>query len=320
MTEIPIKNDEDLFALLEKILNKEDIDPSKIKFIGYPQYEITLRGEDFNGGIPTRVMPSLVEFQKNLRYTYSYLKYGEKRKLSNEERKETELVVYVDASRSSHFRADNIYDVLNQVIPHMTGSQIALTILGVAAFWAGPKFYKAYIARKIKEKELTLQLQLSEEETKRQKTLVDAMNVTPILVNIYDEMKEVHNVVAKSLADRDEIVFDNGETIEAGVIKKILRKEKEKAIKDKLDGNFKILSVVSGGVENGFKIKVQQDIEEGRIVTVMAPEGRLSDEQVNILKNSEWGKETLYMEIDVVKVGEEITDATLVKASIRNSE
>ena len=324
MTEILIENDASLFALLERVLNEEDIDPSEIKFKGYPQYEITLRGEDFKGGIPTRVMPSLIKFQKNLRDTYSHLMYEEKGGLSDEEKRQTELVVYVDDRHSTYFWTPKVEEIFNRVLREafnkMTGRELVITILGIAALWAGTQSYKVYINSKLKETELVFQVQLSEEETKRHTILLEAMNRSPVLTEQHDTMQEIRNSVIKSLADRDEIVFYNGETIEAGVVKKIIKKEKEIAVADRLDGNFNILSVSSGSVKNGFKIRVKQDIEGSEVIIVMVPEGTLSDKKIERLQNAEWKKETLYMEINIVKLDEQITKATLSKAGISDSE
>ena len=58
----------------------------------------------------------------------------------------------------------------------MTELHIIIIILGIALIWGGTQSYKMYLDYNLKVKEINKNLFLSEEETNRQKMIVDIMN------------------------------------------------------------------------------------------------------------------------------------------------
>ena len=321
--DIVIREEKDLYDALQRMLGGEDIDASLIKFEGYPKYEIILRGEDFSGGLPTRILPSLMKFQQNLRDTYSQLKYGEKGKLDEDDKRRTELVIYTDASKSTRFWADKADEILNKALEYgvqnMTGAQITIAILGIAFIWGGTQSYKMYLDYNLKVKEINKNLRFSEEETKRQEMLMKAMNRSTLVQEQALKTNEINNSIAKALWNDDRLVFENGETIDKDTVKKATRKAREPALETRLDGSFKILSVDSGNVKDGFKIKVER-VDDGKTFVVTVPAGTLSEKKIEILQEGEWQKEILDMEINANQSGDRIYKATLVKAGLKKRD
>ena len=55
-----IESENDAFALLREIVEGEKIDETQsIELVNWPRFVIRIKGEQFNGTIPTRIMPSL---------------------------------------------------------------------------------------------------------------------------------------------------------------------------------------------------------------------------------------------------------------------
>ena len=98
-----IESENDAFALLREIVEGEKIDETQsIELVNWPRFVIRIKGEQFNGTIPTRIMPSLLELQKEVNKAYCLAVYGEEstRKLTKKDREKLELVVKVDKGSS----------------------------------------------------------------------------------------------------------------------------------------------------------------------------------------------------------------------------
>ena len=62
------------------------------------------------------------------------------------------------------------------------------------------------------------------------------------------------------------------------------------------------------------------NIENGEEIKVTIPAGTLDEEQIAQLQNGEWQKRPVRMRINVVWKGDKITDATLIRAGLSDSE
>jgi hypothetical protein len=111
-----IGSEQQAVDLLEKIQNGLNIDNANIKFDNWPKVEIVLRGEYFNGSIPTRIMPPILALQKQINQVYAKVKYGidSSKRLTKEDRQQSELIVTIEKG-SSIFEID-LGGVLNGVI------------------------------------------------------------------------------------------------------------------------------------------------------------------------------------------------------------
>ncbi len=159
-----IKNENDLFKLVEQLQQDEKIPISQITFEGWPKYELTLRGEDFSGGIPTRIMPAFLELQKSVEHAYSMVVYGKSKRLSKYEKQRAEIIVHLEKG-STRFTVD-LWNTLNSALQEaaksMTGEQALIAILGVAAISGGTWSYKSWLWKKQDEKEEETKVKLSE--------------------------------------------------------------------------------------------------------------------------------------------------------------
>ena len=56
-----IRSEDDLFEAIERI-EAGEWEADGVLFVDWPRFEITIRGEDFDGGVPTRIMPAFLAF------------------------------------------------------------------------------------------------------------------------------------------------------------------------------------------------------------------------------------------------------------------
>src|SRR5690554_3645668 len=97
MEQMIIASEEQAWQLLEEVLQQPESAGIDLRFESWPEFKLTLEGKDFHGTIPTRVMPPILELQKNIHRAYCRAKYNtdDTRCLKEDERDALELVVEV---------------------------------------------------------------------------------------------------------------------------------------------------------------------------------------------------------------------------------
>jgi hypothetical protein len=316
---VEIHNEDDLFAALERLaVGGTDLEGLEVEFVGWPTFEITIRGEKFDGGVPTRIMPALLALQKQMDTAYANLKYGDDRRLSKDERRQTELVVRFEAGRSTTFLSE-LWPILNsmaqQAVAKMDGTQDLIAILAIAGMTTAGFAWKVYLNSRIEQKKLGNSIELSREETRRSEILASAIGKSHSATAQLIHNQAFQNEVLKRLAPEDQLVLGDIPVIDGESAHEIVRKQRSGTVESRMDGNFYILSVDSGLVRGGFRLKVT-DIETGEDLLVSVPEGTLTSEQIGTLQSGEWGKKPLTMKLNIKKSGERVIGATLIEAGL----
>ena len=298
------------------------------RFDKWPRYEIILKGERFEGGIPTRVMPAFITLQRTINRGYARCVYGSDRRLTKQEKKQIEVIVYT-MSGSSGFQAE-LAKILNNAITEglnkMTGTQVVTVIGGVlaaGAIWSGTVVWK-YNARQMTERlrieqlteveqlRLDHQLSMSQEETNRMQAILEMMGQNRLVGPHLADKREEQKVIFKSMEDGDQLIVGGEPVVDGRTAYLITRKPREARTSDRRDGNFVILSVDSGKIRDGLRVQIRH-VETGEELLVLIPDGTLADDQIIELQDGEWGKRPLYMEVNVDQVGDRVVEATLVQ-------
>ena len=318
MPTITISNEPDLYAALRRVMEVGLEQDVEIEFRGWPNYEVIIRGEDFDGGIPTRIMPAILDLQRQVYSAVALIKYGSPQRLSREERKQAELVVRFEAGHSTKFITE-LWKILNTIAKEaagkMNGAQLTVTILGIAALAAGSFVWKEHLAARLEEKGLEHNLHLSQEETRRHEIFSEAAGNSPALQEIIRQNQAFQDHLLKRLDEKDELVIDGQPVIDGRTAHQVTRSPRAEAIESRLDGQFIILSVESGLVRGGFRMKVR-NITNGDELIAKVPDGTLTQEQIETLQRGEWGKRPLTMQLNVKKIRGRITEATLIEAGL----
>lgn len=185
--QVVIRSEDDLFDLLRSLKDPERRDVPDVRFDGWPKWELRIRGEDFNGGVPTRIMPGLLALQKAIDEAYAITVYGAVKRLTKEDRAKTEIVVHLDEG-STVFSAE-LWEIFNtfakSAVSNMDGHQTLIAILGTAGFLGTAWGWKAWLSSQAQAREMDLKIKLSEEETKRQQIVTDlAMNNLRLVLRV----------------------------------------------------------------------------------------------------------------------------------------
>ncbi|MCZ8235245.1 MAG: hypothetical protein O9335_08810 [Inhella sp.] len=106
MTPIVVRSEQEAFELLEAALAGKVGPWSDLRFEGWPNLTIYLKGKQFDQTITTSVMRSLLDLQSDINQAYAAARHGDPgKRLTDAERSALELKVKV-AGGSTHLSVD----------------------------------------------------------------------------------------------------------------------------------------------------------------------------------------------------------------------
>lgn len=323
MESFEIRSEEDLFRAVDIAQMGKWNDKQGVVFIGWPNFEVIVRGAHFDGGVPTRIMPGLLELQKVVNHAFAEAKYGiSTKRLSTDDKAITELVVRFEAGHSTLFKSDldkPLTEIAKMMLEKMNGKQVIITVSIIAALVAGEYSWDSYLQTQIAEKQLDVQLREKQEETKRYEIIRNIAEGSTNLRGQVDRIEKFHGAMLKRLEPQDALVVDGEVLIDGEDARTVVRKPRQSATESRLDANFTILSVDSGLVAGGFRLRIR-NAATGKELSVSVPEGTLSSEQTQVLQDGEWGKKAVQMQLNLRKIGDRVTSATLIEAGLTAGE
>ena len=306
---ITIRNEEDALRILEQALDEQWQDDDVIKFSGWPNFEIVIRGERFHGGVPTRIMPVLIELQKIINNTYSKYKYGKIKRLTKDEKYITEITVNLGDEQSTEFLV-GLVEILNNLIKFKEPKKnLAILVFGTILGTGGTAL-KLHLQDAADERDFQLELKHTENEAKLidiVKILIEKDNETK---EILKELIKVNETLIKKLDEKDIIVSGGEEIITGKEAKQIQRKKPSPTIKSELSGDFLILKVDTTISEKEFKLVIQNQEDKKKYPALLSLE-ILNDDQRVALQNGEWGKIPVSLNLDLKTRGKKVISAII---------
>ena len=332
MTSITISNEAELFEaidlLLEEIeavshkgiseLSLSELSIDDIIFDGWPNLNITIKGKKFNGGLPIRLMNTLVAYQKIIDRAYARSLGRKRARLNQSERDDVELIAHFSAGSTSV--DTKLFEALSkavvEAVKNMSSAHLVITILGAAAIVGTTVVWTAGIHAGVEEAKLNQEMEERRiESDERLATIAHLVGVISEVGTDLKDMTEARDSMFQSMNDQDQLYFGGEYITDGQTANYIYNKTRPKVMKHKLDGKFLILAVETGKLKNGFRIRLR-DIESGEVFTALIAEGTLSDEEIAMLQNAEWKKSSVKMRIDIVAVGSRIRRAKIVSVNV----
>ena len=321
MPEFEIRGEADLFQAIEMVEAGTWPGDQDVRFVDWPRYEITIRGEDFDGGVPTRIMPGLLGLQRAINRGYARSVHGDVRRLTKKEEKQVELIVRLEPGSTRFFSelAQALNNALVAAAKNMSGTESAIVILGSVlgsvAIIAGAFVWKTRLNARARLHEIDHQTKLSEQETRRHEITARLVERYPNVAAQLADVGAAQDALLKRLEPKDQLMIGEEEIVNGEIGKRLAQSPRTPRVQDRLDADFIILSVDSGQVRDGFRVRVR-GVTSGEELAVSIPEGTLPPDQISDLQNGEWGKVPLHMRINVARAGNRIVEATLVSAGL----
>lgn len=290
-------------------------DAMRLRFAGWPRFELDIKGRDWHSTVPTRVMPALLDVQRDLNRAYANIQYQEPnlRRLREEERDELEIVVKVKEG-SSLFDAE-LWEQFSRIAEaaagRMNGNQMVITVLGVALTIMAPVMFKAWLRERQKEKKAANQVELSKEETERIRIITEAMRQQPVIEAARIDAEVTANKLLKATKPGDTMGI-GGVDVSAEEARDLVQPEREHIKEIEIQGVFSILGNRTDKSE-GFRITVRRDADQ---LTFNAEVPlQLEYAQQQIIQDAEWTKSKICLWIEAEVLRESIARAVVVRAA-----
>ena len=310
-----IRNQEDLFSAI-RLIRTDDWPSGQLpQFVDWPRYQVTVCGSNFGGGVPTRIMPAILDLQRTIRRAHARALEKSPRGLTKYESSQTELVVYL-APGSTTFLS-NLEKPLNAILGGMTGRQKMLTVLGATTLLCGAYVWAAHINSRAELREIDLQIEMSRSEREKWGIVTDLVRRLPDVHAFSQDVEQNQIEWMRQLRGDDRLLVEGSEIVDGATAQQLIRSgPPPMVVADRLDSVFRILSVDSGSVENGFRARVE-DVVSGEKLPVTIPAGTLQADQVVTLQKGEWEKRQLHLSLNIERTEDgRIKTATLISAGL----
>lgn len=319
--------DEDTALNLLELLKTEQVqltDKVSIIFDGWPQYSVKLIGEDFDGSVPTRVLPPLLDFQKIIHILYADIHYeGNVRRLTKGDKERLELVLNIHKGSSIFLSpldksfTEIAKSAIVEAVSNMDSTQILIGVLGTALILGTSAVFKSFLNKRaeLRKHEISEQtkLELSKEETRRYEVLTQAMAGNRYLTE--DKINTIHDSQAQmlqALKPEDEAHFLGDAVVIGTDARQIAKKEKTDSPKDvRLDGRYRILGVITT-LSEGFNLKLKNN-ETGDVFQAIAEQANLTEQGKSLLKDATYEKEEIELQVNAQIINQQIKNAKIMK-------
>lgn len=317
-----IDNEDTAWEVLRRVLNHEvEFDEtSSIEFKNWPVIEFKVNGRRWQSSIPTRIMPAILEVQKDLHRAYARVNYGDNnvKRLSSDERDALEIVVKVSQG-SSEFMAlieGAMNTFVDKAVAKMTAEQIVVTVIGVSLVIAGRLSWKDWLNARQEQKESDERVALSQEETRRLEVLGNAMKQQPIIAAVKKEADLTRDDLVKSMDDPDMLHVGDME-LPGHEAKQLIKKERERSVPVRIDGLFRITEVrpLIASFRLGLK-RIKDDFE----LNAEVKDAVLNHDMREALKQGEWGRMPIQLSINAHELRGNIVSAEVSSVSMPDEE
>lgn len=325
METLEITSELEAIKLLEDLQSGktfEQLEIKNIKFENWPVFKIRIQGKDFDSTIPTRIMPPILELQKEIHRLYCISKYGEDnlRRLTKEDKDKLELIVEVGEGSSLYeIQFDEaLIKIFSDTVGRMSPEQVTTSILTIALSTASVFAWKAWLKHKEAVKDKETQVDMSKEETKRLGIVSQALSNNNNIQSVAENIDSVRNSLLASLHSEDKITFSSSDEevssdlVVPGYVAEELTSSPPEKSKEKIINDDFILLVARFSYEKN-RIQVER-LSDGIKFWVDIPEEALTAKQYKLIKNSGWIKKKLNMSILVKHRHERIISGTLISA------
>lgn len=321
-----IRSEADAWDALEAAVSGEaSLDAARLRFAGWPVWSLDAKGHDWQSTVPTRIMPPLLDVQKDINRAFAGVRYGDAnlRRLRDEERDELEVVVKVEKG-SSLFTADlsdQLIKITEAAIGRMNGVEALIAVLSIGLMITSPVMYKAWLNHRIKEKELQsraeldsknieARIQQSQEETRRMEIMRDAMTRQPALRSVEEDVQITANRFLKATRPGDRFET-KGVPVTAEEAHEIAQPEREHSKVLDIRGDFAIIGNRTDKGD-GFRVTVRRQSDQLQFVADVMGDLPLNDKQA--IQDAEWSKSLVTLSIEAEMLREKISRASVISA------
>ncbi|MET3496475.1 hypothetical protein [Variovorax boronicumulans] len=316
-----IENENQASAYLERALagqfEGKDIE---IVFSNWPILSIRAKGEGYDSTITPDMAGALVEIQHAMNRAYARFVHnsGNARVLTADERQDIQFKAKV--KRGSSLMEINVGEFAEKLttalVGKMSSTEIVVTVLGIAFIGGSAILLKSFLKDRAEEKKADIEfrktLSLSQEETKRLEVVTRALSEQPRLRAAQEDFDESRREILRSVGDAKTLEV-NGIEMSNAVVRSISTASRQRAKEIQLNGNYRIFKI-DWQQEQNVRLWLAGGDRSGEFIAALGTE-TITAQHRELLKEAEWGRKTLYMQINATELRGEITTARIVSVA-----
>ena len=328
MPEVPalkITSEEEAWEYLERALRgdlPEDI-VRTVAFEGWPRLDIYLPNTPVQSSLSPTMMGALIELQRSLYRTHAAVTKGDKSaRLTKADKERLEFRVKVEGGSSklgidlTQLAESWGVAALGRMTPEQTMIAILATVVAVAGVTGLALFLKH--RTEIRKAELDLKGQeqffdafknLTEQDTKRQELWLAAQQQVPLLQQIREESNDAKTEILKAIADEGGGRV-NGLYIDQDVANDLVAVTRRTPAEENRRGLYRV-DKVDTTTPDGFRVTLS-NAKKKEVITATLMDALISDEHRKRIREAEWSKRPVGIELRLRTSRGRILEATIV--------
>jgi len=320
--EVLVRSEDEAWELLQKALANEISETAQVTFSGWPVFNLTIEGTDFNGSIPTRIMPPILDLQKEIHRIYCKARYNTEdiKKLKREEKEFLELVVSIKPGSTKFIT--NLFKALNEVIKNsqMNGSQVLILLISISMLITSSIAWKDWLSSKEREHAIDAPTKLLIADAERIKLITDATTIMPEIKQNRKAIDNLKNNISRKLKPTDQILIDEEPIINGTRAAEIVPSPKEATKDVRMDGKYSINEVKFPSKYGGdYRFSVTCLSDDKSFMVDVSPNA-LTEEQFTFLKDGSFEIKHVHMRINAKQHRDNITSARLVSIELTKDD
>jgi hypothetical protein len=324
---VVIKSEGEAWEFFQRALGGEFADKPLIpRFEGWPSQEIIFWIGDKHEVLTAPMMEALLDYQRGLYRSFLFLTADTTnlQRLSGElrARYEVEFRVGEGCTKLIPDFGGILDKVIEASVGKMTGTELTVTILGIALIWGGVVAWRAWLKHKsevaaneasnAKTRDfLRNQRFASEAETQRLEIVTRALVQATGSYALVEASTEAKDGIIRA-ASRVDATEVGGVAITPEVAQRMSRRSRSEPEHSVLEGAFEVLRNDSAP-NMRFRVKLRH-VESGREFFAYIRDALLAGDDREIISDAEWAQTPFWGRVEIRTTRGEIIDATVVQA------
>ncbi|WP_338881714.1 hypothetical protein WHX56_15210 [Achromobacter veterisilvae] len=319
--EILIGSEAAAFELMERALRKEfEGSNVHLSLQNWPRLRVSLRGEGYDSTITADVAEALVDVQKRLNRAFALvvLNHASAVHLKEEQRDALKFKAKVEKGSSliTLDLSSAVQYIAQSMVGKMTGTELLIAALGVATIIAATSVTKQYLKDRAENKHVSEEtkrtIAMSQEETKRQKILADALSPRAALRHVKQDFDEARDEILSSVGDADTLKI-NGIEVDRHSAKEMARRPRASSQEVQLNGTY-FVSEASFKQEFSTRVWLRRK-EDGKEFAAEFQDESLDQMQLDILRDAAFARTPVYLSINGAQLRGDVTKATIISVA-----
>lgn len=317
---VRVDNEATAIQLLQDALEKAfDNKAVKLDFDSWPVLKLKYQGDKFHGTITPDIAQAIVDLQEvlNRSYVLAINHTSSLRSLSEDDRKALQVIATVeDGSSLVEISLSPWAEKLStELVGKMTGTEIIITVLGVAVVATAGWLVRGHLKNRAEEKKLELEnvgrLTLSQEESRRLETVTRAMKVSSVVREADAYAEGARDSLLKSAFEAEAFTIQDTLTISGDEARKTYRSKRREPLEVQLNGSYSIKSFTWADDLESARVRVQREDDKMEFTADLSVQA-LTAEQKSRFKDATFDHARVYLQVNATVLSDQVTTARII--------